>query len=146
MNKIVLRVLNHKTDYLIAVAILLFGSVFFVVYTTLADTASTSVTVGNASPYLTVTLDRTTITLTESTFMWASSTVTVTDGNGCSEITSVTAQLSYVNPATTPANGATCSYDANTCYLPTTKPAPGTGTCLATPTGTTCTGGADTSV
>src|SRR3989338_3090278 len=144
MNKIVSCVLNHKTDYLIAVAILLFGFVFFVVYTTLADTASTSVTVGNASPSLTVTLDRTTITLTESTFMWASSTVT--DGNGCSEITSVTAQLSYVNPATTPANGATCSYDANTCYLPTTKPAPGTGTCLATTTGNTCTGGADTSV
>ena len=145
MNKIILRVSERKADYLIAVAVVLFGLLFSIVYTTLADTASTTVTVGNASPTLTVTLDRTTITLTENTFVWASSTVTVTDGNGCSEITSVRAQLAYVNPATTPANGAECSYAANTCYLPTTKPAPAVGTCLATTTGNTCTGGTDTS-
>ncbi len=105
----------------------------------LADTASTAVTVGNAAPTVSVSFNGgNNVTLTENTFVWATSTVTATDSNGCSEISSVTAQLSYASDASA-ATGATCSPDANTCYVPT-------GSCVATTTGNTCGGGGDTSV
>lgn len=109
---------------------------FFVAYAN-ADTASTSVTVSDASPALSgLTLNGGgNITLTENTFVYATSSMTVTDGNGCSTISSVTAQLAFAS-TTGEATGETCSYNANTCY---------TTSCTATTTGNTCTGGADTS-
>ena len=118
-----------QSNTFIQIAIVLVGILFFVGYVW-ADTSSTTVTVGNEAPSLAVTLDRTTITPIENTYMWASTTVTVTDNNGCSEITNVEAYLVH---ATSSAESVvqTCSYDAQTCYVPT-------GGCVATTTGTTC--------
>lgn len=123
-----------QRNRLISAIILLFGLLSFaiIVY---ADVATTSVTVGNAAPVVSaLTLDRTTITPVENTSTWASSTLTVTDSNGCSQITTTTATL-YL--ASTTNSGTTCTYNGNSCY---------TSTCVATTTGNTCTGGADTAV
>ena len=59
-------------------------SVFFFVGYVEADTSTASVVVGNSVPTLTVSLNRTTITLTENSYVWASTTLTITDGNGLS--------------------------------------------------------------
>ncbi len=83
-----------------------------------------------------VTLDRTTITLNENTFIWASSTILVTDTNGCSEITTVESSLVFASTTADQGayicglTGANYSYDANLCYLPTS--------CVATTTGNQC--------
>ncbi len=105
----------------------------------LADTASTSVTVGNSSPTVSaVSMNGgTNITLTENTFVNATTTFTVTDGNGCSTISSVSAQFAFASTSAA-LYGANCSYNAQVCYFPTL--------CAATTTGNTCTGGSDTSV
>ncbi|MBI1998887.1 MAG: hypothetical protein HYS73_00950 [Parcubacteria group bacterium] len=91
----------------------------------------------NAAPTVdSVTLDRTTITLNENTFVWASSTVLVTDTNGCSEITTVESSLVFASTTQDQGayicglTGANYSYDANLCYLPTS--------CVATTTGNQC--------
>lgn len=118
----------------IPAAILAIASLF--AYTiVLADTASTSVTVGNSAPVTSAASFNggSAITLTENTFMNATGTVTVTDANGCSTITSVLAKF-YL--ASTSNSGSNCSYDGNVCY---------TSTCVATTTGNTCGGGGDTS-
>lgn len=101
----------------------------------LADTASTTVTVGNSAPVTSAATFNggTSVTLTENTFVNATGTVTVTDANGCSTITSVTAKFFL---ASTTNSGSNCTYDGNICY---------TSTCTATTTGNTCSGGADTS-
>lgn len=100
-----------------------------------ADTASTSVTVGNSAPVTSAATFNggSSVTLTENTFVNATGTVTVTDANGCSTISSVTAKF-YL--ASTSNSGSNCTYDGNTCY---------TSVCTATTTGNQCTGGADTS-
>lgn len=102
----------------------------------LADTASTAVTVGNSAPVTSAATFNggTSITLTESSFQNATGTVTVTDANGCSTLTAVTAKF-YL--ASTSNSGSDCTYDGNSCY---------TSTCVATTTGNQCTGGSDTSV
>lgn len=108
-----------------------FGIVF-------ADTSSTSVDVGNANPSITGLSFNggTNVTLVENSFVNATATMTVSDANGCSSLSSVTAQFAFAS-STGEAAGATCSYNANTCY---------TSVCVATTTGNTCTGGVDTSV
>ena len=102
----------------------------------LADTASTSVTVGNSAPVTSAASFNggTNITLTENTLVNATGTVTVTDANGCSTITGVSAKFFL---AATANSGSACTYDGNSCY---------TSTCVATTTGNQCTGGGDTSV
>lgn len=119
----------------IPAAILAVASLF--AYTiVLADTASTAVTVGNSAPVTSAATFNggTSITLTESSFQNATGTVTVTDANGCSTLTAVTAKF-YL--ASTSNSGSNCTYNGNSCY---------TSTCVATTTGNQCTGGADTSV
>ena len=81
----------------------------------LADTASTSVTVGNSAPITSAATFNggTNITLTENTLVHATGTVAVSDANGCSQITGVTAKFYLANPAN---SGSSCTYDGNTCY------------------------------
>lgn len=129
-------VAKYSGEYVVAAAIVAM-SLAVSATIVLADTASTSVTVGNSSPAVSsVSMNGgTNITLTENTFVNASTTLTVTDANGCSTISSVVAQFAFSNTVGE-ASGATCSYSANTCY---------TSVCVATTTGNTCAGGADTS-
>ena len=110
-------------------------SMLFAYTIVFADSASTSVTVGNSAPVTSAATFNggSNVTLTENTFVNATGTVTVTDANGCSTISSVTAKF-YL--ASTSNSGSNCSYDGNTCY---------TSVCTATTTGNQCTGGADTS-
>lgn len=83
---------------------------------------------GGAAPTLSNNrLDRTTLTLNENTFVWASSSVLVTDTNGCSDISSVSAKLYLTSPAN---SGTLCSYDGNNCYV--------ASSCVATTTGNQC--------
>lgn len=127
-----------QSDIVMAGIIIIAGlfSASFVVF---ADDASTSVTVGNSSPVVSsVSFNGgNNLTLTENTFVHATATMTVSDSNGCSDISSVNAQLAFA-ASVGAADGGTCSYDANTCYI--------AHSCTATTTGNTCTGGADTSV
>jgi len=127
--------MTFSKRYTVPATILAIASLF--AYTiVLADTASTSVTVGNSAPVTSAASFNggTNITLIENTLVHATGTVTVTDANGCSTITGVTAKF-YL--ASTSNSGSNCSYDGNICY---------TSTCVATTTGNQCTGGGDTSV
>lgn len=116
--------------------------IFFGLFTSLvivhADDVSTSVTVGNSAPSISsLSLNYgSDITLTENTATYATTTMTVTDTNGCSEISSVTAKLYRSDTST---EGTICSVDDANCYT-------SFGSCTATTTGDSCTGGADTSV
>lgn len=100
-----------------------------------ADTATTSVTVGNSNPVLTaLSLNGgSAITLTENTFTTATGTLTVTDANGCSSISSVTA-VAYRSPQTT--SGSNCSQNDNNCYTVTCTQ--DTGTCVSTSADYSC--------
>ncbi len=121
-----------------APAAILALSVLVSVGIVLADTSSTSVTVGNSNPTVSaVSMNYgNNVTLVENTLVHATATMTVTDGNGCGSISTVQAKFAF---ATTVADmwGANCSYDANICYF--------AHSCVATTTGNSCTGGADTS-
>lgn len=109
----------------------------FAVSVVLAADINTSVTVGNADPSISALSFNggSDLTLTENSSVWATSTMTVTDTNGCSDIASVSAKL-YL--ASTTNAGTLCSYDGNNCYV--------VASCTATTTGNICEGGADTSV
>lgn len=129
---------HERTTFVVA-GIIMFGAVLVSASLVLADTSSTSVTVGNSAPTVSVTFNGgNNITLTENTFVHATATLTVTDANGCSTITGNSVQFAFASTSSG-ANvaGETCTYNANTCYKPTV--------CVATTTGNTCTGGADTS-
>lgn len=106
----------------------------------LADTEniSTTVTVGNSAPVIdSITLNGgSDINVTENTFKYASTTITITDANGCDTISSVEARL-YHEATTT--NGTDCAENDLNCYDEYNA-------CAATTTGNTCTGGADTQV
>ncbi len=126
-----------KFERLVGVAVFITGLLVFTAYVW-ADTSSTSVTVGNAAPTISaLALDRTTVTLLENSSVWATSTMTVIDTNGCTDITSGGGVTATFYLASTTNSGTTCGYDGNNCY---------TSTCTATTTGNTCTGGSDTSV
>ena len=101
----------------------------------LADTASTSVTVGNSAPVTSAATFNggTNITLIENTYVNATGTITVSDANGCSTVSAVSAKF-YL--ASTSNSGSDCTYNGNSCY---------TSVCVATTTGNQCTGGGDTS-
>ena len=116
----------------------LFLAVVIVVAATFvsADNTSTDLTVGNAAPAISgLSLNGgNAITLVENNFVWATSSMTITDNNGCSGINYVEATIYR---ASTSNSGTTCSADDNNCYV---------GSCVATTTGNTCSGGADVSV
>jgi hypothetical protein len=111
-----------------------------------ADTATTSVTVGNAAPVIDDVIfnNASNITLNEDDgagngFVFATTTIKITDTNGCTTIASVSAKA--YRDATTTA-GTTCSPNDNNCYNPTNA-------CAATTTGGAtpqCTGASDTDV
>ncbi|MBI5005412.1 MAG: hypothetical protein HZC03_02315 [Candidatus Lloydbacteria bacterium] len=99
-------------------------------------TCNTFTTVSaNSAPTLSAqTIERTTLTLNENSYVWASSTVLVTDTNFCTDISNVSAKL-YL--ASTTNTGTTCGYNGNNCYT--------ASSCVATTTGNTC-GASDTTV
>lgn len=103
-----------------------------------ADTATTTVTVGNSAPVIsTISLNGgNNITLVEGTSINVSTTIAISDANGCSDISAVEAKL-FRGAITS--SGTTCTPDDNDCYDESTA-------CTATTTGDTCGGGADTSV
>ena len=139
----------NRTEGVFALLALIAVSVFFFVGYVKADTSTTSVVVGNSAPTLTVSLDRSTITLSENTYAWASTTLTITDGNGCVTINEVEASLVFAS--TTADMGANIcgrpssnylSWDENYCMMAVT--ASSTGGCMATTTGDTCSDGSPT--
>ncbi len=76
------------------------------------------------------------INLIESTFKWASTSMLLTDTEGCETISTVTAKA-YV--ASTSNTGTLCSVSDVDCYSPPVS-------CSATTTGNACAGGADQTV
>lgn len=135
---------GNRTEAVFLSLALVAVSVFFFVGYVKADSSTTSVLVGNSAPTLTVTLDRTTITLSENNYIWASTTITVTDGNGCNTIGQVEASLVFASSTVdqgsymcgrTSSNYA--SWDENYCFTATTATTTDGG-CMATTTGTTC--------
>lgn len=130
INSIILKSFDlFSLIFVVFFGLVLFGFVVF------ADTASTSVSVGNAAPTVSsLSLNGgSDITLTEGSYKWASSTMTVSDSNGCSTITAVTAKIYYTAEAN---SGTVCTQDDQSCYI---------SICSATTTGNTCDGGSDTS-
>lgn len=109
---------------------------FFQIQLAKAGVFTSSVDIGNATSTISnLSLNGgSNIILNEGTFKSVNSTMTVTDSNGCSTITSVTAKL-YRAPTSTA--GTNCSQNDNDCYI---------GNCAATTTGNVCDGGVDTSV
>ena len=80
-----------------------------------ADTANTSVEVGNASPTIVVSLNGgEDIGLIEDTWTSVTTTITVTDPNGCDTIDSVTSTLWWTPYVV--ASSTSCGYDAEICY------------------------------
>ncbi|HEY4515185.1 MAG TPA: hypothetical protein VJJ22_03460 [Candidatus Paceibacterota bacterium] len=138
----------QRIQWLAPLIILIAGFTAFVAIVR-ADTASTDVTVGNASPGTpTVNFNGgSAITLTEATYKYATATITVSDNNGCSTINAVEARAFLAS--TSPADaGNACAANDNSCYISasSTIASPTLGGCYATTTGNTCTGGSDTSV
>ncbi len=124
-----------RTDLIFAVGIIGVGLLGFIA-ATFADTASTSVTVGNASPSVSsVTFNSSSaITLTENNTKTVYATSTVSDGNGCSTITGVTTDF-YRSAVTAASCDTSGEASSNSCYPRVT----------CTVVAGTCTGGVDTS-
>lgn len=124
--------------FVIVIGIIAFAIVVY------ADTTNTSVTVTNATPSITQVSfnDGNDITLTESSYVWATASVDVQDTNSCQDVTSggsVVAKAYYSSLSTT---GTTCSASDVTCYPDTLYSA-----CVASSaTGKNCTGASDTTV
>lgn len=120
-----------------AIVVVLFG-LFVSAGMVLADTVSTSVTVGNSTPSVSsVNINGSTaIILTENTTTDITTTVTVTDANGCSTISAVTLDL-YRSGVTASGCDTGGEADANNCYPVTI--------CTIVGSGNTCTGSGDTS-
>jgi len=76
-----------------------------------ADTATTTVTITNATPTISSFL-RGSVTLSEGVSVSATSTGTASDNNGCSDIQSITATF-YDSSATS----SSCGADNNNCYI-----------------------------
>lgn len=138
--------------------ILTAGLYAFVSVVIASSPVATSVVVGNSPPTLAVTMNGTgntgapTITLVESSYVYATSTLTITDANGCNTINYVTA-TAYLASSSALA-GTPCAADDLSCYPTSSTTASGIPAalsqtlCLATtsPTANQCTGGTDTSV
>lgn len=123
---------NGIAGLILAAAFLLAGTIV------MADTATTTVTVQNAAPTISgLSLNGgNNITLVEGSFVSATTSMTVTDTNGCSDIDTVSTKI-YRDAVNS--SGTNCSADDSNCYSPAVA-------CVATTTGNTCTGGVDTSV
>ena len=108
---------------------------FFHIQSARAGIFTASVDIGNAAPTISNLSfnNGNNIILNEGTFKWATSTLTASDSNGCNTITAVTAKAYH---ASSTSAGTDCTQNDNNCYI---------GGCVATTTGNTCTGGADTS-
>lgn len=145
-----------ETDFFIRIFLVAVALVSFAVIVDAdSNNASTSVTVGNATPSISgLTLERTTVTLNENSFIWVSSTMVVTDTNGCSDVATVTARFTF---SSSTAFGATdgdysCGENDRTCYLSDNlkendSTLTRTSYCLAsTASGQNCGGGVDTTV
>ncbi len=117
--------------YLVSVVLAGFviGGGFLIAY---ADVTNPSVTVGNNTPTVSaVNISSSPIVLNENGTTTVTITATVTDSNGCDEV--------FTNGTTTATLyrsgvGASCSVDANNCYV----------NVPLTEVGNTCTGGSDT--
>ncbi|HEY4493662.1 MAG TPA: hypothetical protein VJB98_03525 [Candidatus Paceibacterota bacterium] len=129
------------------------AGIFAFVTIVIADTTTTAVVVGNATPIISVSFNGgNAITLNEASYSYASATVTVTDTNGCATINyvSATAFLASTSGVTKLNTSTNCTADDNNCY-PTASTtadiaAVSDTVCMATTTGNQCTGGVDTSV
>lgn len=124
----------YLVSFFVALGFLGFSYLF--VPEVFADTASTAVTVTNATPVVTaVTLNGgSNITLTENTTTSVTITATISDGNGCSDVFSsgtITAVLFRSGVAAT----SSCTANDANCYRNITMTNAG---------GDTCTGGVDT--
>jgi hypothetical protein len=105
-------------------------------YDAQADNTSTSVSIGNSTPAVSaVTVNgNAAITLTENTTQSVIITATVTDNNGCTQITSGGSVTAVLYRSSVSGGGA-CAASDNNCYTAITL----------TDTGTTCSGSADAS-
>jgi len=123
---------NIATLVLISAFVISAGIVF-------ADSVSTSVTVGNATPSVgTVTINGSSaIVLNENTTKTATTTATVSDSNGCSEISAVLMDF-YRSGVTAGSCDTGGEADNNSCYPQVI--------CTEVASGNTCDGGVDTSV
>ena len=150
----------QKLSKWLAPGILALAGMFSLVMVVWADNATTSVVISNATPTVSVAasggfnLTSSTLTLNEGTYKWATSTVTITDGNGCQTINHVTASFrigSTTGEASPFLGGAASKYcvdnDDDRCYKvgSTTVGQLLTG-CFATTTGNQCLSSTDTSV
>ena len=119
----------------------LFSFVFVVIADT--NTANTAVVVSNSAPTLSVNFNNgNAITLNESTFAYATASLTATDANGCGTINHISA-VAWLASTTAPASYF-CANDDNNCYNVGSS-TPYVTNCLASTTNA-CTGGVDTSV
>lgn len=124
----------RKGEFLLAAGIIGVGILGFI-GAVLADTASTSVTVGNATPSVSlVTLnDSSAITLVENSTRTVYATSTVSDGNGCSTIAGVTTDF-YRSGVTAASCDTPGEASNNSCYPRVS----------CTVVAGTCSGGSDT--
>jgi len=123
-----------KKDIFISFAIIIAGIAAFAAIV-FADTVTTQVIVGNATPSVTTTTlnNSSAITLTENTTATIYATTTVSDANGCSNIYAVTGDI-YRSGVTAASCDTVGEADNNNCYPRQT----------ATVVAGTCTGGTDT--
>jgi hypothetical protein len=124
----------RKGEILLAAGIVGVGVLGFIA-AAMADTASTSVTVGNATPTVSsVTFNNSSaITLVENTTRTVYATSTVSDGNGCSTIVGVTTDF-YRSGLTAGSCDTPGEANANNCY----------SRASCTVVAGSCTGGVDT--
>jgi hypothetical protein len=134
LTKLMKKMLHSDKNLTVSILIVMVGVITFGV-SVLADSASTSVTVSNATPAISATTLNagSAITLTENTTKTVYATTTVTDGNGCSTISSVKADL-YRSAVGASSCDTAGEADDNHCYPRVT----------CTVVGGTCTGGTDT--
>lgn len=134
----------HSSDRVLSAGVLLCGVIvasvvfqFPITHSVRADVATTTVTVSDAAPVVSaVSLNGgSDITLVEYSSVIATTTFTVSDANGCSDISAVEARLYRTDPSTT---GTQCAADDNNCYNEFVA-------CAVVSSGNTCSGGADTS-
>lgn len=108
---------------------LLFGGGSFIkTVEVMADTATTTATISNATPTISGLIGGT-VTLAEGSSVSATSTGTAEDNNGCSDIASITAKF-YDSNATT----SDCGANSNNCYIASCA----TTTCATTQSAFNC--------
>lgn len=130
------RSFSDKSIQALAIVTISFVLSAFMVF---ADEINNQVNVGNATPTIgTITINGgAAINVTEDTTTVATTSVTVSDANGCSTLGAVTLDF-YRSGIGAAACDTAGEANNNNCY-PVVS-------CTATTTGNSCTGGADTSV